>query len=152
MVSLKDKKGTETVEFAIVSFLLFLLLFGIIEFSILLYNKAVITNASREGARAGIVARYDNTQTPATWAPLSDSDITDIVNQYCSDHLISFGTSATATTKIEPEYAMRSDEDNENQKNPLTVTVEYPYSFLVPKLFGAPPILTLTAVTVMRME
>jgi Flp pilus assembly protein TadG len=32
-----------------------MLLFGIIEFGIILYDKAMITNASREGARAGIV-------------------------------------------------------------------------------------------------
>ena len=145
MVRLKDKKGTETVEFAIVSFLLFLLLFGIIEFAILLYNKAVITNASREGARAGIVARYDNTTTPATWDPLSDSEIVDIVNQYCSNHLISPGASAS------PSVAVAGNR-SENQHNPVTVTVTYPYAFLVPKLLGVPDILTLTAVTVMRME
>ena len=46
-------------EFAIVMPLLFVILFGIIEFGILLYDKAMITNASREGARAGIV--FDST-------------------------------------------------------------------------------------------
>ena len=65
---LKNQKGTEVVEFAIVSLLLFLLLFGIIDFGILLYDKAVITNASREGARAGIVQRWDNS-TPRTMIP-----------------------------------------------------------------------------------
>ena len=144
MVSLKDEKGTELVEFAIVSLLLFLLLFGIIEFSILLYNKAVITNASREGARAGIVARYDNSTSPAAWDPLEPDEIKAIVDQYCLDHLISFGSGASPTTVVTGT--------TESVTGERTVTVTYPYSFLVPKLFGAPPILTLAAVTVMRME
>ena len=144
MVSLKDEKGTELVEFAIVSLLLFLLLFGIIEFAILLYNKAMITNASREGARAGIVARWDNNNSPATWYPLEPDEIKDIVDQYCRNHLISFGSGASPTTVVTGT--------TESVTVERTVTVTYPYSFLVPNLLGAPPMLTLTAVTVMRME
>jgi Flp pilus assembly protein TadG len=53
---LKSQKGVAAVEFALVLPLLVLLIFGIIEFSLLMFNKQVITNASREGARAGIVA------------------------------------------------------------------------------------------------
>ena len=41
------QKGAAAVEFAIVMPLLVLLTFGIIEFSILFYNKAMVTNASR---------------------------------------------------------------------------------------------------------
>ena len=51
-----SQKGASLVEFALVLPLLMLILWGIIEFGLLLYNKQVITNASREGARAGIVA------------------------------------------------------------------------------------------------
>ena len=54
-VMIRDEHGGSLVEFAIVMPLLFVILFGIIEFGILLYDKAMITNASREGARAGIV-------------------------------------------------------------------------------------------------
>ena len=48
--------GAAMVEFAIVLPVLALLLMGIIEFSIIIYDKAVITNASRVGARYAIVA------------------------------------------------------------------------------------------------
>ena len=51
----RDEQGGSLVEFAIVMPLLFVILFGIIDFGILLYDKAMITNASREGASAGIV-------------------------------------------------------------------------------------------------
>ena len=50
---LKGNNGASAVEFAVVLPLL-VLPFGIIEFSLALYDKAMITNASREGARAGI--------------------------------------------------------------------------------------------------
>ena len=50
---LREEKGASLVEFAIILPLLIIVIFGIIEFSILLYDKAVITNAGREGARFG---------------------------------------------------------------------------------------------------
>ena len=57
---ISNANGAAAVEFAIVVPLLLLLLFGIIEFSLLLYNKAMLTNASREGARFGIVYVIDS--------------------------------------------------------------------------------------------
>jgi Flp pilus assembly protein TadG len=53
---LRETKGASMVEFALVLPILILILFGIIEFGILIYNQQVITNASREGARYGIVS------------------------------------------------------------------------------------------------
>ena len=52
-----EEKGASAVEFAIILPLLVVFLFGIIEFGIIFYDKAMITNASREGARKGIVFR-----------------------------------------------------------------------------------------------
>ena len=51
------QQGTSLVEFAFVAPFFLLLLFGIIEFSVILFDKATITNASREGARVGILFR-----------------------------------------------------------------------------------------------
>ena len=62
---IRDEHGGSLVEFAVIAPLLFVILFGIIEFGILIYDKAVITNASREGARAGIVFDYDDGGTPS---------------------------------------------------------------------------------------
>ncbi len=63
MLAMKRKpkqNGAATVELAILlGTILLPLLFGIIEFSFLLYDKAMITNASREGARAGIVMKIE---------------------------------------------------------------------------------------------
>ncbi len=51
--------GAAAIEFAIVLPVLALLVCGIIEFGLIFYNKQLITNASREGARAGIVQGAD---------------------------------------------------------------------------------------------
>jgi Flp pilus assembly protein TadG len=134
---LKGEKGVAAIEFAIVLPVLILLVFGIIEFSILFYDKAMITNASREGARAGIVYNFPDR--------LSAGEIETIARNYCADHLISFGSSDNVNVDV-VTGAVSGD--------PLTVTVEYPYTFLVLPNFATSLIgtITLRAQTVMRME
>ena len=96
---IKGQRGVSAVEFAILLPFLILLIFGAIEFSVLLYDKAVITNASREGARAGIV--YNDPR-------VSDAMITAAVSNYCSDHLITFDNDSGVTTTIEPAWPGRA--------------------------------------------
>jgi Flp pilus assembly protein TadG len=151
---LRNQKGTEVVEFAIVSLLLFLLLFGIIDFGILLYDKAVVTNASREGARAGIVQRWDNTTSTSTYNPLSETEIQAVVNNYLANRLITFGGVATPTTVVTDQNLVSELPENGSgigSGDQRTVTVTYLYSFLAPGFIGGPT-LTLSATTVMRME
>lgn len=139
------QKGAAAVEFAIVLLPLVLLTFGIIEFSIVLYNKAMITNASREGVRAGIVSQ--NPRVP-------DSEIIKIVEDYCKDYLITFGNHETALDIPLPEWNDIDSDGSRNFGDELAVTVAYSYSFLLlPNLvadIGSP--LVLKANTVMRYE
>ncbi len=138
MKKLLYRKGASAVEFALILPLLMVIVFGIIEFSFILFDKQIITNASREGARAGIVA-----QSPR----LTDAQITAVVNTYISTYLVSFASvKATATTTV-----VRA---GSNFENPLTVTVTYPYTFLVlPNFISAiSGVKTITATTVMNME
>ena len=135
------KNGAAAVEFAIVLFFLLTLIFGIIEFSILFYNKAMITNASREGARAGIVFAD----------PLiSDGEIASVVNTYCGNYLITFGAGGPS-----PNVAI--SRSGTEAGDSLTVSVNYRYDFLVlpnfvSKIAGGKDYIDLSAVTVMRME
>lgn len=57
MASIRSEKGGTLIEFVLVLPLLLLFTFAIIEFSVLMYDKAVITLGSREGARAAIAWR-----------------------------------------------------------------------------------------------
>jgi Flp pilus assembly protein TadG len=151
----KKQRGASAVEFAIFLPILVLLLFGIIEFGLVLYNKAMITNASREGARVGIVS-----QNPR----VSSAKIQETVEQYCKDYLISFGS----TDKVEVISKWSSAEtppENINAWNDITsgssiafgyylnVMVSYNYSFLLlPNLVDLTNFLTLSANTIMKYE
>ena len=138
-----DQKGVAAVEFAIILPLLLILLFGIIEFGIILYDKAMITNASREGARAGIL--FDPLVT--SYIPFKQN-IDDAVNNYCSGHLITFGDSTTHNIDTIPP------DTKPGSGNDLTVIVTYQYEFLVLPNFvtGIVGNMNLTAQTIMRME
>ena len=82
MKRMKLQTGSNLVEFAIVLPLLLTLVFGIIDFSLALYDKAVITNAAREGARAGVVFRSPQ--------PTNDQIAVTAATNYCSTYLITF--------------------------------------------------------------
>ena len=106
--------GAVVVEFALLLPLLLLLIFSIIEFSFVLYDKAVITNASREAARAGIVLR-----TPK----LTKTQIAAIASNYCQNNLISFAQNTTPSVVV-------TDNGTTTFGTPLQVTVSYVYTGL----------------------
>lgn len=139
-----NQRGIAALELTILLPLLLILIFGIIEFSIILYDKQMITNASREAARAGIVYN-DPADIPAT-------AMQGIVNYYCLNRLISLKDGVTPPVMDEPVY-----EDLASGRV-LRVTVRYRYNFLVfPDVFAlfggaADQGLDLVAVTTMRME
>ncbi len=136
-VNPRGEAGASAVEFAIILPILVLLIFGIIEFSVALYDKAMITNASREGARAGIIYRVPS---------VTDGEITNVVNSYLGSSLITFGAPVAANTTVTRIGYNPGDE--------LKVTVNYNYTFLiipsfVTSLGGG---INMAAETVMRME
>lgn len=154
MKILHEEKGGSAVEFVLIAPILFVILFGIIEFSVLFYDLAMLTNASREGARAGIVYDFNANGTPGdpsddTFHPGNDTIITAVEN-YCEDHLISFGGSSTLTIAIN----RTGDSAGDN----LQVNVTYPFQFLVVSnliaLIGGDlqNLFNLNAETVMRLE
>ncbi len=104
--------GGAAVEFALVLPLLLFIIFSTIEFSLALYDKAVITNAAREAARAGVVVRTNR---------LTEDQIEAVATSYMTNRLISFG-SGTPTVNASNSAGVPGAN--------LTVTVEYPYNGL----------------------
>src|SRR5687767_15081283 len=51
----RNRRGAAVVEFAMVAPLLFLLIFGLIEFGRVVMVQQVLTNGAREGARVGVL-------------------------------------------------------------------------------------------------
>jgi len=146
-ILIKEQKGAAIVEFAIVLPLLILLLMGAIEFGILYYNKQVITNASREGARAGIIAYGRDLYS-------NDAAICELVKNYCKSHLITFSGSPDlecSDITLDPLEGVRSSSGFVFGSS-FKVTVAYDYDFLVPSLFGFGDILTISATTMMKRE
>ena len=138
---IKDQKGGALIEFAIVLIFLVPLAFGIMEFGLLAYNKHVIANASRVGARAGI-GRIDKDNNPVT-----STDIENIVSAYCQDNLIDFANSSPSTS-----FPDGTDIAGKAFQDDFSVQVTYDYNFLVPSLFGLGTITTITGLTLMKME
>lgn len=150
-----NQKGATAVESAIVLFLLLTLIFGMIEFSGAMFIRQGITNAAREGARAGIVSRPER---------LSNDDIAKIVVDYAHKHLIVLLTAddvhiddidedlsdGLAPDKrcvvFEFEYP-----DGVFHRCDLEVTVNYTYPFLFLSILGIGPV-HLQATSVMKME
>ncbi len=125
-MKLRSEQGTAVVEFAVVLPILLVIVFGIIEFSFILYNQAMITNASREGARASIIV-----QTPRK----STGEINTVVNNYLNNYLVTFGSGAPPApaiiVKINDVVADPSIAGLVSAQDYVTVEVRYNYDFLI---------------------
>ena len=153
-----SQKGATAVEFAIVLPLLVLLIFAMIEFGLYLFNRQVITNAAREGARYGVVAREDRR---------TNDEIKSVVLNYCQQHLVTFGTDTLETddVTIKPIDNDLSDGltsgyrcvefDYESGGNryrcDLEVQVDFDYHFLFLSTIGIDQI-PIQSVATMKME
>lgn len=144
-----NQKGTTAVEFSIVLIVFITLLFGIIEFGLLMYNQHVITNAGREGARAGIVSRD---------VRLDDDYIKNVVKSYAKNHTVTFSEfnwSNDNVIKISNiAWDEESNSDIDHKKctefgDSLEVYIEYEYSYFFLPFDKPTPIKSRTA---MRCE
>lgn len=129
-----SEKGAALVEFALVLLPLLLLLVGTADVGLLIYNQQILTNASREGARAG--SAYRNVQTA--------------VMDYCRStgsgwKLFSLVAPNSTGPRVILVPATAFQED-------VVVTVEYDYTFLLPQLLGFSEQVTLAGQTTMKGE
>ena len=140
-----NEKGTTAVETAIIIMLLLTFIFGIIEFGLLLFDKQILTNASREGARAGIVVGLGRSGgDTAEYITISKEKASD----FCTDHLVTFGSGDLNIS------AFCSDADGyscPSRGASLNVSLTYNYDFLLLSAFGIGPV-PLKAVSIMKLE
>jgi Flp pilus assembly protein TadG len=131
-----NQKGAALLEFAIILPILLLLVFGIIEFGLLFYSKQVITNASREGARAGIVSG------------VNEAAIKQIVVEYCKDSVNNISKIFSLKGKI----AIVADQvEVTPQDDDISVGVTFKYPLLLSGIIGIEEV-TVSAQTTMRNE
>ena len=131
---LRSESGASAVEFALLLPVLMLILFGIIEFGMALYRQAILTNASREGARLGIVQ-----SVPA----ITNGQINTAIDNYLTP------------AGIVPGDVSRTIVAGGVTGTPVIVTLTLPYTFVsLPGLTSGSvvPTINLTARTEMRHE
>lgn len=129
---LRSEAGASAVEFALLLPLLMMILFGIIEFGLALYRQAILTNASREGARLGIVQSI-----PA----ITTAQINTAIDNYLTP------------AGINPGDVTRTIVAGGVTGTPVQVTLTLPYTYMVlPGLTSIAPQINLTARTEMRHE
>jgi Flp pilus assembly protein TadG len=126
-------RGATAVEFALILPLLLLVVDGVMEFSMVMYDKVILTNAAREAARAGAVIQT---------VKLTTAEIAEVAQSYCANYLLSFGSvpivSVLVNQSVDPVF-----------QTPLTVTVSFTYqSILMSSILSAlhlPLVMTSTA-------
>lgn len=123
------QKGVAAIEFAIILPFLVLLVFGSIEFGVMFYNKQVLTNATREGARAGITG-------------IDPADVKQIVLDYCNGKL----KNLSGSNDLDMNKIVVTPDGTD-----LSVAVSFEYNLLFSKIISFSNI-TIVASTTMRME
>jgi Flp pilus assembly protein TadG len=127
----RNRRGAAVVEFAVVSPVFFLLVFGMIEYGRMVMVQQLLTNAAREGARVGVL---DNS---------SSTDVTNAVKSYLTAAKIN-----NPTITCNP-----SAPSSATYGQPVTVTVTVPFnqvSWLPSPMFLGGK--TMTASSAMRRE
>ncbi len=133
----RNERGAELIEFAMVTPVLLLMMFGICDFGLLFQRYQVLTNAAREGARLRALPGY------------TCDDVTARVNAYTT----AAGIPVTPVTNC----AIESVTAGGRTFNVVRVTVTYthPFAFVGPLmgLFGdGMESVTISAVSAMRAE
>ncbi len=152
-----SENGAVSVEFAVIAMLLLTLVFGAIDFGLMLFNKQVITNAAREGARFGIVQRPLGERVTA-------AEVRAKVLSYCQDNLVTGGSNPADALETPIVYFEDADGDavpdpndpddpnaSNMRKGIVGVEVRYTYDFFVISYLGFGPRL-LKAEVKMTME
>lgn len=150
----KKEDGAALIEFAIVLPLLLTLIFGTIEFGLFFFNKQVLTNAVREGARRGVVMRSQPRSVSE-----EDAAVVARVMQFVDNNLVTFGnfsfgeddvivysvvdeSTGDPITRVEADLGFGKD---------LIVTANFSYDFLFISTLGIGPI-DIKPVSRMKME
>ena len=124
----KHMRGLASVELAIVAPVFLVMLFGIIEFGVVLYDKAIITNASLQLAQAG-----SSITTTSKTSPPTATDIATVVAAVKSPATMAtvLGTSLVTAGGSAQPTVIATIGAWDGLGYPLTVTVNYQYQSLV---------------------
>jgi len=145
---LRLERGAELIEMALVLPLLMLVIMGIIDFGFLFREMSVVTNAAREGARAGVLPDYS-----------ADANVSNRVQQYLTASGITVtdacGPTSTQCVVTSPTIAITPTGYPSYNARDVRVTIFHQFSFLGPiatLVGGSYSSVALTGRAVMRVE
>jgi Flp pilus assembly protein TadG len=111
-------RGIVSLEFVLIMPFLLMMLFGIVDASMVLCDKAVLTNAAGEAARQGVMLRA---------TPYKLADINSVVLNYTTNSLVTSGTPASPGVTISPVAGCQTS----GSGIALKVNVSYTYRGMV---------------------
>jgi Flp pilus assembly protein TadG len=137
------ERGAELIEMALVLPLLMLVIMGIIDFGFLFREMSVVTNAAREGARAGVLPGYS-----------ADANVSNRVQQYLNASGISVTCPSADCVVSSPTVAVAAPTGTFDARD-VRVTIFHQFIFLgrFAALFGGSySSVAITGRAVMRLE
>ena len=109
------QRGAAAIEFALVLPLYLLAIDGVMEFSLVLYDQAIVLNAAREAVRAGIVVSAPK---------LDNAGIAAVAQKYAASYLVSFDSAHPVTVVV-------NQTAGGTYQTPLSVSVAFTYTSLL---------------------
>lgn len=150
----RSNSGQALVEFALILPILVITVLGVIDFGVVFYNKAMVTNASREGARAGIVFRStaDANTGIETYIPHTQTEIDSVVKKYLASKLITFGAGSIDTLVV-TGINLTGASPKWGGNGTFDVIVTYTHTYMaIPRFVGLGSTISISAETIMRLE
>lgn len=153
----RSNRGNAIIEFAFMLPFMVIIVLGIIEFGVLFYNQAAVTNASREGARVGMTSETDGGGNYWSEAQMQ-TKVEQTVNNYLQANLLTFGPLGTITTTSTRSGSIGVDgvdyyDYASNVIGKVDVTVAYQHAYLtIPDFFGWGNTINISASTTMGLE
>jgi hypothetical protein len=164
-LQVRHDEGSNVIEFAITLIFYLLMLFGIIDFSRLLYTYHFVAHAAREGARWAIVNGSNCHNDPdAPSCPYAngaqESDVASYVANFIPPGIVKTGPNGVQVTapcgvdgaprcSSSPSTCIKTTDGSYNAPGCVVeVTVTYPFTFLFPLVKTATLNLTSTSAMV----
>jgi Flp pilus assembly protein TadG len=124
-----SERGSALVEFAIASTVALTMIFGIIDFGRALYTYHLVADAARAGSRYAMVR---GSTCAVAGCPVTSSQ----VQTYVRGLAPGIDASSLTVAAAWPGGATCLGASTQNPGCPVTVTVTYPFKFMVPLLPG----------------
>ncbi|MCC6497656.1 MAG: pilus assembly protein [Propionibacteriaceae bacterium] len=140
--SRKSQRGAAALEFALVAPILIMLVFGVVDFGMMINSQAVFANAARDAARAGSFSA-------------TESEIVTVVNSEVSYLPNITNVATTVTCRLPGSPGANCSGSYDAGKKPggtVVVRISYQHHWLTPALLGLPSVSVVTKASEMRIE